>query len=100
MPIRTATEADAPALADLARQTFFATFAADNNPDDMALYLQQAFGVEQQGREITDPSVTTLVVEADGGLIAYAQIKDDHVPDGVSDPAALELSRQIGRAHV
>ena len=93
MTIRTATGADAPALADLARQTFFDTFAADNNPDDMALYLQQAFGVEQQGREIADPSITTLVVDADGALIAYAQIKNDHVPDGVSDPAALELSR-------
>lgn len=93
MTIRSATPDDAAALADLARQTFFDTFAADNNPDDMAMYLQQAFSVAQQGSEIADPSITTLLVEVDGELIAYAQIKSDHVPDFVTDEAALELSR-------
>jgi ribosomal protein S18 acetylase RimI-like enzyme len=91
--IRPANDRDAPALADLARRTFHDTFAATNNPDDMALYLAQAYGAEQQAREIADPYITTLLVEADGGLIAYAQLRNDHVPNCVTDAGAIELWR-------
>ena len=50
--IRTATTADAAVVADLARRTFYDTFAATNNPTDMALYLQGAYGVDQQTLEL------------------------------------------------
>jgi len=91
--IRLATDQDAAALADLARRTFHDTFAATNNPGDMALYLAQAYGVEQQAREIADPRVTTLLVDEGGSLIAYAQLRNDHVPACVTDTAAIELWR-------
>jgi GNAT superfamily N-acetyltransferase len=91
--IRTATVADAEVVADLARRTFFDTFAATNDPDDMALYLAKAFGIEQQTRELQDPGITTLLVEENGVTIAYAQVSNDHVPDCVTDPGAIELSR-------
>jgi len=97
--IRTATERDAAALAELARRTFHDTFAATNNPHDMALYLAQAYGVEQQAREIADPDITTLLVESDGGLLAYAQLRNDHVPACVTDPGAMELWRFYVDAH-
>ena len=45
-----ATVADAAVLAALARQTFFDTFAATNDPADMALHLERAYGVDQQTR--------------------------------------------------
>jgi GNAT superfamily N-acetyltransferase len=91
--IRQAVPADAVVLADLARQTFFDTFAATNNPADMALHLERAYGAAQQGAELADAGITTLVTEHDGMAIAYAQIRDHHVPACVTGPAAIELWR-------
>ncbi len=91
--IRTAVVADAAVLADLARRTFFDTFASTNDPDDMMLHLADAYGIEQQTRELQDPVITTLLVEDDGIAIAYAQVRNDHVPDCVTDRAAIELWR-------
>ena len=93
MNIRAAVPKDAAVLADLARTTFYDTFAATNDPTDMALHLQRAYGVPQQTAEITDPRITTLLVEQGHEAIAYAQIRDDHIPECVSGPAPVELWR-------
>lgn len=93
MIIRTATVADAAAVAELARRTFHDTFAASNDPADMALHLAQAYGIEQQTRELNDPATTTLLVESDGAAVAYAQVRNDHVPECVTDRGAIELWR-------
>ena len=91
--IRTATPADAAVLADLARRTFYDTFASTNEPNDMALHLKSAYGLDQQTREITDRGITTLIVEEGGAAIAYAQVRSDHVPDCVTGPDPVELWR-------
>ena len=91
--IRCAEQADAAVLADLARTTFHDTFAASNDANDMALHLQRAYGVTQQGAELQNPDITTLLVEQDGIAIAYAQIRHDHVPACVTGPAPVELWR-------
>ena len=80
-------------LADLARTTFYDAFAATNDPADMALHLERAYGVLQQAGELQDPAITTLLVEKDGKVIAYAQIRDHHVPHCVKGPAPIELWR-------
>jgi GNAT superfamily N-acetyltransferase len=91
--IRLATAADAEVVADLARRTFYATFAATNNPADMALHLASAYGVDQQTLELTSRDITTLLVEEGGAAIAYAQLRADHVPDCVAGPSPVELWR-------
>jgi ribosomal protein S18 acetylase RimI-like enzyme len=88
-----ATTADATVLADLARRTFYDTFAATNDPQDMALYLAEAYGVDQQTRELTDRDITTLLVEDNGAAIAYAQLRVGHVPECVTGPQPIELWR-------
>ena len=93
MTIRTATAADAAVVADLARRTFYDTFAATNDPADMALHLETAYSVEKQTLEIADRDMTTLLVEEGGVAIAYAQIRADHVPDCVTGPDPVELWR-------
>ena len=93
MQIRVAGAADAAALANLARRTFYDTFAHNNNPDDMALHLQSAYGVDIQARELADAGITTLLVEEDGQAIAYAQIRAGHVPECVSGAEPIELWR-------
>jgi len=80
-------------LAELARTTFYDTFASSNDAADMALHLQTAYGVPQQTAELNDPHITTLLVEEDGAAIAYAQIRDHHAPECVTGPAPIELWR-------
>lgn len=91
--IRRGEPGDAAALADLARSTFYDTFAATNDPGDMALHLARAYGEAQQAAELQHPGITTLLVERDGAAIAYAQLRDDHRPECVTGPAPLELWR-------
>lgn len=93
MTIRTGVPADAAVLAELARTTFYETFAASNDATDMALHLERAYGVAQQSAELRDPAITTLLVEQDGRAIAYAQVRDGHVPDCVTGAAPIELWR-------
>ena len=91
--IRGAEPGDAAVLADLARTTFYDTFASTNDASDMALHLERAYGVAQQSAELRDPRITTLLVEEQGAAVAYAQLRDHHAPACVSGPAPIELWR-------
>lgn len=92
MIIRRATLADAAALTRMARETFVDAFGADNRPEDMAVYVAEAFGEEQQSRELADPNVVTLLDDD----IAYAQLR--RTPD--SPHGEVELARfYVRRAH-
>jgi GNAT superfamily N-acetyltransferase len=91
--IRRGALEDAAVLADLARTTFYDAFAATNDATDMALHLERAYSVAQQGAELQDPGITTLLVERDGATIAYAQIRDHHIPECITGPAPVELWR-------
>ena len=91
--LRKATPADAAALARLAEDTFRDAFAADNNPDDMAVYCASAFAPEIQGAQIVDASIETLIVtDATGAFVAYSQLRDG-APPVESGPAPIELWR-------
>lgn len=91
--IRPAVPADAAALAELAERTFRDAFAADNRPEDLALYLATAYGPAQQARELADPAITTLVAESGGLLIAFAQLRHGQAPARVNGPSPIELWR-------
>jgi diamine N-acetyltransferase len=91
--IRTGVPADAAVLAELARTTFYETFAASNDASDMVLHLQRAYGVAQQTAELRDPDIITLLVEQDGTAIAYAQVRGGNVPECVTGAAPIELWR-------
>jgi GNAT superfamily N-acetyltransferase len=91
--IRHGVETDAMALAELAARTFEETFASDNRPEDMALHIARAYGPPQQQRELADPDITTLLVEVDGQLAAYAQLRSGMAPDCVTGEAPIELWR-------
>ena len=91
--IRTAVATDATALAELAARTFRETFGADNRPEDMALHIAQAYGTSQQLRELADPEIVTLLVEVDGQLAGYAQLRSGVAPVCVIGEAPIELWR-------
>ena len=98
MIIRRAIASDAAALAELAARTFSDTFAAQNRAEDIEAYLTKTYGEAQQLREIEDPSIVTLVVEDDGALVAFAQLRGSHAEHGDVELARLYVDRdQHGR---
>lgn len=75
--IAKANLATATRLAALGRQTFTETFAADNTPEDLAEFLDQAYGPELQLSELQQARYTFLLAEMQGQLVGYAKLWRD-----------------------
>lgn len=91
--IRYGSPADAEALARIAAQTFSEAFGADNRPDDLALHLARAYGAPQQGRELADPAVCTLLAYVDLNLAGYSQLRRGPAPECVASASPMEIWR-------
>jgi diamine N-acetyltransferase len=90
--IRRAIASDAEALARLATRTFSDTFARDNRPEDMVVYIAASHSPALQLAEITSPHFTTLLACTDEP-IAFAQLKRGPAPACVTVPHSVELHR-------
>ena len=92
--VRPGRPADAAPLSTFAARIFHESFAADNNPADMAAYMSAAFSPEQQGRELADPANTYLIAESGGTMAGYALIRPgDDAPECVTVRPSAELTR-------
>ncbi len=97
--VRTASPADAHLLADLGARTFQSAFGAQNDPDDMAAYLAEAFGPEVQAAELADPATTFLIAEIDGQPAGYARLRRGPAPDSIPGRRRIELARLYAEPH-
>lgn len=90
MILRDARPADAAALARLGRESFCHAFEQLYRPEDLAVFLQQAYSEEAVAAEIADPAIThQLAEDADGcGLTAYIKVKQPSPYADHSDAAA------------
>jgi GNAT superfamily N-acetyltransferase len=91
--IRLGVPADAATLAELAARTFRDAFAADNRPEDIEQHVAQAYGSPQQGRELADANLVTLLAQQGEELAGYAQLRLGPAPACVDANAPIELSR-------
>jgi len=91
--VRTATTTDAAPLAQFAARTFAETFGQGSSEADMALHLASTYSADCQRAEIADPEVAVLLVEADGLLIGYAQVRVETPPPCVQSATPVELWR-------
>ena len=91
--IRRATVADAAVLAAFGARSFADTFGAFHTPADLAMHLDEAFGVAQQTAELEDPATVTLFAEIDGALAGFTQVYAGAVPECVTGPAPIEIKR-------
>jgi diamine N-acetyltransferase len=100
--IRRATVADAATLSASAARWFEETFGPQNDPQDMRLYLEKAFGVAQQRAELGDPRRVTLLVEEEGELAGYAYLHrtpPGRAHQGVPPGEAVEIQRFYISSH-
>jgi ribosomal protein S18 acetylase RimI-like enzyme len=91
--IRHARPVDAYRLATFAKRAFQETFAAQNTPEDMHLYLSAAFGDARQLSELEDSDSITLLAEYGTTLVGYAQLHVGAPPSCVPHREAVELVR-------
>src|SRR5205085_10653751 len=98
--IRRAIPADALRLSVFARQSFVDTFAADNTPTDMAVYVASAFGETIQHAELSDARNTFFLAEQDGSLVGYVMLRDAPAPEAVHAHSAIEINRLYAAQHL
>jgi ribosomal protein S18 acetylase RimI-like enzyme len=91
--IRQATAADAALVATLVATTFQDTFAAENDPADMAAHAHGAFGESIQGAELVDPRMTVLLAERNGAAAGYVMLREGPPPACLPWRDALEIAR-------
>ena len=92
--IRHAQPADAHRLSEFGARVYGATFAPDNDPAELALYLSRAYTPDAQAAELTDPAIRTLLVcDPSDAIAAFAQVRTSPVPSCVPDALAVELWR-------
>ena len=76
---RTASVADAEALAELGAKTFTHTFGHLYNPADLDLFLKNHSPGNWE-RELADPAFAVRVAEKDGRLVGYAKLGPPKLP--------------------
>ena len=91
--LRVAVPGDAAPLADLAARTFAATFAEITPPADLAAFLAATYGAVQQGAEIADPDVATVLAVDGETIVGFVQVRRGSPPPCVAADGAIELGR-------
>jgi len=91
--IRRANVDDAARLAEIGARIFIDTFAAQNRAEDMNAFLARTYGEEHQRRELEDPALTTMLIESDGALIGFAQLRRGEAPACVEVESHVEIQR-------
>ncbi|MEO8336102.1 MAG: GNAT family N-acetyltransferase [bacterium] len=98
--VRQATPSDAALLAELAATAFSDSFAADNSAEDMALYMDKAFGEDIQRAELSDPRRVVYLAEKDREVVGYTMLHEGPVPESIGDDDALEIARFYAVKHM
>lgn len=92
--LRAARVEEAAALSAFMTRMFTEAFGADNNPDDLAMYLRRSYSAARQRKELGDPDIRTIIAEGPAGLAGYAMLRRGSVPPPVvTQPDPVELWR-------
>ena len=84
---------DLQELKEISRRTFTDAFGADNNPEDLQLYLNIAFGEENLRRELLNPLSEFYFAKLDRETFGYFKINLGDAQTDFQDEDAMELER-------
>lgn len=93
LSIREATPQDAALIADLSRQTFFDTFAAQNSKADMDKFLAEQFTRGRLMLEVGQVPNTFLLAYAGDVLAGYAKLREGRTPPQLAGAQSIEIAR-------
>ncbi|MCD6063934.1 MAG: spermine/spermidine N-acetyltransferase [Flavipsychrobacter sp.] len=93
LEIKQATPADAATLAKLGAKVFYFTFAAQNTPKDMELYLAETFTEEKLREEIDEPGALFYMAWLDGQPTGFTRLCNKRTPETLNGIPCIELER-------
>jgi len=91
--IRSVTVQDLNELQQLARTTFYDTFAEMNTPENMKQYLSTDLSEEKLRAELLNPDSKTFFIQTDGETIGYMKLNVGSAQTEQVDPGGLEIQR-------
>jgi GNAT superfamily N-acetyltransferase len=91
--IRRATETDAEVLQRLGTTTFTETFGHLYPPEDIEVFLAEAYGLERTRRDLAHPEKATWLLEDDGRAVGYALVGPCDLPHAEVQPSDGEVKR-------
>jgi diamine N-acetyltransferase len=89
--IRNAERKDAELVADLSRDTFYESFAADNTAENMEIFLSKQFTREGLIAEMGRTDLIFFLVCFEDEVIGYVKLRSCRLPDS-NDPS-IEIAR-------
>jgi ribosomal protein S18 acetylase RimI-like enzyme len=84
---------EATAITSLSVTTFTETFAAQNDADDMARYLEEEMSLEQLTKELSDTQNYFFLATYDGTPAGYAKARATKIPTALAGRKPLEIER-------
>lgn len=93
LTLRPATRKDATLVADISRQTFYDTFAADNTPENMAKFLNEQFTRGKLMLEVGSPENTFLMAYADDEIAGYLKLREGRKLPSLQSALSIEIAR-------
>ena len=91
--VRAATSEDAELIADVSRQTFFETFAAQNTAENMEKFMQRQFSKDQLMAELADRANIFFLAYENKELAGYLKLRDGKNPEQLLNASAIEIVR-------
>ncbi len=91
--IRRAGSEDAETLAAIGVATFTETFAHLYTPQDLQVFLAEAYDLERTKASLADPAQASWLVEAGGEVVGYATVGPCRLPHPEVTDACGELKR-------
>lgn len=91
--VRYATYKDAVLIADISRQTFNETFAAENSRADMDKFLNEQFTKGKLMLEVGNVENIFLLAYSGDEVAGYAKLRESKHPEKLKNVKALEVAR-------
>ena len=91
--IEEATKKDATLIADMSRQTFYDSFAADNTQEDMEKFLNEQFTREKLMEEVGAKGNIFLLAYEGNEAVGYARMRETPNPVILDGGPAIEIAR-------
>ena len=91
--IQTAAANHAKLISVLGTVTFYEAYFEQDNPNDLAGYIHEAFELDKIRDEIEDKSSIFFVIYLDKQAVGYAKLREDSEAYCIKNETAVELQR-------
>lgn len=91
--IRYAGTTDAELIADLSRQTFYDTFAAQNSQENMDKFMNEQFSREKLIAEVGAPGNIFLLAMDGDTAMGYVRMRENNNPPELEGRQTIEIAR-------